>query len=315
MELLEKDAFLGCFAVLHYGDIKITEKCINSLLKLNQIQDCLIVILDNDIRGNAREDLLKKYQFFPNIQFIKTEEKCGFSKANNYLYKQCIQYNSNFIAMLNNDIEIHQVDFIDRLIQIIRQNKYYIVGPDIYKKSTDEHQSPMELSYPGVDRLNHTLIRECYDILENDSSVNKLIKQRRKIVLAHKCFPKFLFSIYRYMSQGAVMTSRYKQPHEDCILCGACLIFTNKFIKKEKIVFDPETEFYFEEMILGLRCKAKGYKTLFTPQLKVYHKHAASTLQDAQSAIDYERTVAKRTLEAFEVLKQCEETNYFSRSS
>ena len=87
MVLLEKDGFLGCFAVLHYGDIKITANCINSLLKLNQIQDCLIVILDNDIRGNAKEDLLKKYHFFPNIQFIKMEEKCGFSKANNLFIK------------------------------------------------------------------------------------------------------------------------------------------------------------------------------------------------------------------------------------
>ena len=88
----EKDSFLGCFGVLHYGDIEVTKKCIDSLLKLNKIQDCLIMILDNDLRTNAKEDFYRMYQSFSNIQFIKTEEKCGFSKANNYLYKQCLSY-------------------------------------------------------------------------------------------------------------------------------------------------------------------------------------------------------------------------------
>lgn len=311
--LSERDSFLGCFGILHYGDIEVTEKCINSLLKLNKIQDCLIMILDNDLRRNAKEYFSKTYQSFANIQLIKTEEKCGFSKANNFLYKQCLSYNFKFIAMLNNDIEIHQIDFIDKLMQIIKQEKYYIIGPDVYKQSTDDHQSPLELYYPGVESINNRMIRECHDVLENDDSANKLIKQKERIVLAHKYLPNFVFYIYRCISQGTTTALRYKQPHEDCILSGACLIFTNKFIKQEKIAFYPETEFYFEEMILGLRCMAKGYKTLFAPQLKVYHKHAASTLQDMKSAIDYERTVAKRMVEAFEVLKKCEEPHFFMK--
>ena len=306
-----KKSYLGCFGILHYGDINVTKKCIDSLLKLNKIHGCLIMILDNDLRTNVKEDFERLYQSFSNIRLIKTEEKCGFSKANNYLYKQCLLYNLKFIAMLNNDIEIQQIDFIDKLMQIIEQNKYYIIGPDVYKKSTDDHQSPLELSYPGVENINNTIICKCRDILENDDSVNKLIKQKKNIILAHKYLPDFLFYIYRCISQGTTMALRYRQSHEDCILSGACLIFTNKFIKQEKIAFYPETEFYFEEMILGLRCKAKGYKTLYTPLLKVHHKHAASALQDAKSLIDYERTAAKKMMESFEILKKCEETEFF----
>ena len=308
---LERDSFLGCFGILHYGDIEVTRKCIHSLSKLDKIQDCLIMILDNDLRTDVKEDFSEMFHYFLNIQLVKTKEKCGFSKANNYLYKQCLLYNLKFIVMLNNDIEIHQIDFIDKLMQIIRQEKYYIIGPDIYKKSTDDHQSPLALSYPGVESINHTMIHQCRDILENDDSVNKLIAQKKRIILAHKYVPNFLFYIYRCISQGFTVALRYKRPHEDCILSGACLIFTNKFIMQEETAFYPETEFYFEEMILGLRCKSKGYKTLFTPTLKVYHKHAASALQDAKSLIDYERTAAKRMLESFEILKKCEETNYF----
>lgn len=310
--MLEKKSILGCFGILHYGDIEVTKKCINSLLNINQIKDCLIVILDNDLRRNAKEELSGIFKTFSNIQLIKTEEKCGFSKANNYLYKYCLAYDLKFIAMLNNDIEIYQMDFIDKLMQIIKQEKYYIIGPDIYKKSTGEHQSPIELSYPGVDSINNgIMLSGCRNILENDDSVHKVIKQKRNIVLAHKYLPDCLFTIYRCINQGVEMALRYKQSHEDCILSGACLIFTDKFIMQEKIAFYPETEFYFEEMILGLRCKEKGYKTLFTPKLKVYHQHAASVLYDIKSLVDYERTVARRMLESFEVLKKCEKTKDF----
>ena len=311
--LTKRESILGCFGILHYGNVGVTEKCIDSLLKLNKIQDCMIIVLDNDLRANAKEELSRKYQSYSNIQVIKTEEKCGFSKAINYLYIKCKTYNLKFIAMLNNDIEVHQFDFIDILMKIIEQKKYCIIGPDIYKQSTDEHQSPFELSYPGVERINNKIILECRDILENDNSVNRLIKEKKKIVLAHKYLPSFLFYVYRCMSQGVEIASRYKYPHEDCIMSGACLIFTIEYIKQEEIAFYPETEFYFEEMILGLRCKRKGYKTLYTPQLKVYHKHAISTLQDSKSVIEYERTVAKRMLESFEVLKKYEKENQFRR--
>ena len=146
----ERDSFLGCFGILHYGDIEVTKQCINSLLKINRIQDCLIMVLDNDSRDNAKEKLLDIYKSIPNIRVLKTEGQCGFSKANNYLYKQCISYDLLFVALLNNDIEIHQKEFIDNLMDVIQLNKYYIIGPDVYKPSTREHQSPLALYYPGV---------------------------------------------------------------------------------------------------------------------------------------------------------------------
>ena len=239
--VLGKDSILGCFGILHYGDIEVTKKCINSLLKLNHIQECLILILDNDLRRNAKEELFRMFKSFSNILLIKSKEEGGFSKANNYLYKHCLSYDPKFIAMLNNDIEIHQIDFIDNLMQIINRKKYYIIGPDIYKKSTGEHQSPMDLSYPGVDSINNgILLRGCRDILENDDSVYKVIKQKKNIVLAHKFLPDFLFLIYRCINQGTQIALKYKRPHEDCILSGACLIFTDKFIKQEKTAFYPE---------------------------------------------------------------------------
>ena len=309
--VLEKSRYLGCFAILHYGDIEVTEQCVNSLLTLNQIQDCLIMILDNDLRGNAQDKFLNMYKSLSNIRLIKTEEKCGFSKANNYLYKQCKLYNLQFIAMLNNDIEIYQKDFIDNLIEIINLNKYYIIGPDVYKTSTREHQSPLALYYPGVESINNNIMYMYREMSQSDKAINKFIKQKKVIELAHRYLPERIFSLYRSIRRMNTAPLNYTQSYEDCILSGACLIFTNKFINREDRAFNPETEFYFEEMIIGLKCKTNGYKTLYTPKLQVYHKHASSSLKEAKSQIDYEKIVANRMIASFEILKKCEETNYF----
>lgn len=307
----ERDSFLGCFGILHYGDIEVTKQCINSLLKINRIQDCLIMVLDNDSRDNAKEKFLDIYKSIPNIRVLKTEGQYGFSKANNYLYKQCISYDLLFVALLNNDIEIHQKEFIDNLMDVIQLNKYYIIGPDVYKPSTREHQSPLALYYPGVESINKNVLCSYREMLQNDDVVKKYIRQKNIIELAHKYLPDFLFTLYRSFSRMDAVPLNYKKSYENCIISGACIIFTNKFIKRENKAFDPETEFYFEEMIIGLRCKIKGYKTLYTPSLKVYHKHAVSSLKEAKSQIAYEKIVANRMISSFEVLKKCEETNYF----
>lgn len=309
---LQKNGYLGCFGILHYGDVEVTKQCVNSLLKLNQIQDCLIMILDNDLRMNAKEEFLSMYKSISNVQVIKTEEKCGFSKANNYLYKNCISYNLKFIAMLNNDIVIYQKNFIDNLIKEIKLNIYYIIGPDVYKPSTCEHQSPIALHYPGVESINNNIMYIYRAMLESDDAIKRFIKQKKVIELAHKYLPEFIFSLFRKISHMNTAPLSYTQAYEDCILSGACLIFTDKFINNEEKAFYPETEFYLEEMIIGLRCKIKEYKTLYTPMLKVYHKHAVSSLKEEKSQFDYEKTVANRMMSSFEVLKKYEETEYFS---
>lgn len=305
--VVKRNEYLGCFGVLHYGDVDVTVQCVNSLLKLSQIQDCLILILDNDLRKNAKDFFLQKYQSLPNIQVEKTEEKCGFSKANNYIYKFCKKYNMQFIAMLNNDIEIHQKGFINILIGIVNLDKYFLIGPDVYKTSTHEHQSPLALYYPGIESINKNIMPAYREMIINDDIVNRVVKQKKIVEFAHKYLPNFAFVLYRSFCKVDAAPKRYSKSYEDCILSGACLIFTKKFINKEDVAFFPETEFYFEEMIMGLRCKINEYKTLYTPKLKVHHKHAVSSLKDAGFQFEHERTVASRMVAAFEVLKMYEE--------
>ena len=51
---------------------------------------------------------------------------------------------ASFIIVLNNDIEFVQTDFLIRLEDIWKTKSCHILGPDIIRRSTGEHQNPMD---------------------------------------------------------------------------------------------------------------------------------------------------------------------------
>lgn len=296
----------SCFGILHYGDIRITIRCIESLLRLKHIEECLIIVYDNDLGSDIKTSLSEYFGSIPNIKVISDGKKHGFSVANNALYSYCKRYDFQFLGILNNDIEIYQKNFIDILIQKIQEDKYYIIGPDIYKKETDDHQSPLAIDYPGIKKIYDQLIKPSLLISSDIKTAMNAVIEKQRIEKAHRYLPRIFFTLYRSITQGKNYSVRYSKEHENAILSGAALFFTEKYLKVEDKAFYPVTEFYFEEMILGLKCKEKNYRTLYTPDLKVYHKHAVASLADAGSSLKYEQIVAKRMIESFEVLKKYE---------
>ena len=73
------------------------------------------------------------------------------------------------------------------------------------------------------------------------------------------------------------MFFKYKNPVENPVLMGACLIFCPEFVSKLDEVFMPETQFYYEELILAQRCKQLNLKTLYTLELKILYYDGAAT--------------------------------------
>ena len=68
--------------------------------------------------------------------------------------------------------------------------------------------------------------------------------------------------------------ANYSQSQKDIVPFGACLIFTPLFVEKEEKAFEPETQFFYEEYILTLRCQQKGYNIVYDPSMSVKHEAA-----------------------------------------
>lgn len=91
------------------------------------------------------------------------------------------------------------------------------------------------------------------------------------------------------------------QLQTDVIPFGACLIFTPLFAEKEEKAFDPETQFFYEEYILALRCRRKNYKIVYDPSMTVYHESGAATKKSYSTEKKRIRFMLEKTAAACEV--------------
>ena len=186
---------LGCFTVLHYGNSDVTKRCVDSLLKLNRINECKILILDNDLRFDYKEEFDKLYSSCENIHTFKSKSNWGFTEANNFLYTEAKKFNPKFIVVLNNDIEILQKDFIGLLIEKIKLDKYYVIGPDIFKPSTLDHQSPLEDKPYDLKKIDSEVYPGLINIIDGQTISKNQVILNNLYISFYKYCPKFLLKV------------------------------------------------------------------------------------------------------------------------
>lgn len=262
-----EESLIVSFVILHFGDWKVTDNCVQSILKMQRQEQIRIVIVDNDIKKPIAERKLlqEHYEANTTIHVIQIFENGGFSYANNIGYSYAReQQNASFILVLNNDIEFLQVDFIEKLEQAYLNNPCHILAPDIVKASTKEHQNPMDTRIRTKEEAEYT------------------IRMNR---IALKWYPVLYPVLYlqnKYSEKKSLENKRkneeyYNRIQQNIVPFGACLIFTPQFVQAEAKAFDPETNFYYEEYILTLRCQRKGYEIIYVSQLNLLHESGKAT--------------------------------------
>ena len=253
-----------CFVILHYGNHTVTQRCVDSILNLKHNSNIHIVIVDNDCEKNDDDRLLSKgeYKNKDNIDIITVKEKMGFSLANNKGYEFAREHiEPEVIIMANNDITFEQEDFIERIQKFKDNNSFHILSPDIIDNNTGMHQSPIAVAGRTNAQLNYTIVMNyiCLFMLPVIYPVLKSNEERNK----------------KNISQ---LTNNYSTDiHDNIVPCGACIIVSSDFIKNEKKMFWPETNFYYEEYILYERCKNNNYTIIYNPDIKVIHGDGVST--------------------------------------
>ena len=249
------------FVILHYKDADVTDTCVQSVLRMDQQERIRIVIVDNDLHESPehRRLLRDRYAGVSNIYVIQIEENGGFSYANNKGYAFAREtLKASFVVAANNDIEFDQKDFLQRLDDVYREHSCHVLGPDIVRRRTGEHQNPMDTRLRTRKEAEYTI-------------------RMNKFALKLYCFLYPVLYLNNKISQRLILRKSIKEEfyadkQTNIIPCGACLLFTPDFVKKEEKAFDPETEFYYEEYILALRCKKKNYRIVYDPSLIVWHE-------------------------------------------
>ena len=170
------------FVILHYQNIDDTINCINSIKKLQGLDNNYkIILVDNKSPNNTGKELEKKYINDSNIETILLEKNYGFSKANNIAFKKAKEYNPEVVLVLNNDIIFEDNNFLLNLSKICKNSKKYdIICPDIINLK-DEHQNPMKEKEMNIGKAYKNMLYEfLFYLLMNVYGIRNIVANRRK---------------------------------------------------------------------------------------------------------------------------------------
>jgi GT2 family glycosyltransferase len=118
--------------ILHYGEQEDTLECLDSLRKLDY-PNFEVLAIDND--PNHR---LGDLNFSYKITKLVNAENFGFAGGDNVGIKYALENGADYVLLLNNDTVI-QPGFLKILVEAgEKDEKIGILGPMIYKLSTNE---------------------------------------------------------------------------------------------------------------------------------------------------------------------------------
>lgn len=247
-----------CYVILHYKTDEDTIECVYSILHSDA--ESKIVIVDNASNNGSIERIQKVLQNEKRVHIVRNVYNMGFATGNNVGYEYAKNIlNADFIAISNNDIIIDTLNLPIVVYEIYVRTKFYVLGPDIVSLVDGGHQNPMKESYNSTREVEKEIMRYKLLLLLSRLRIYDLIKPNHKVRTgsSRKLIPTDIV--------------------DNVMVHGSFVIFSPIFIEKEKISFRTGTFLYTEEAILRKYCDNQGYKMIFAPTVKVFHKEDSST--------------------------------------
>lgn len=254
---MDKSVKVG-YVILHYQTWKETCDCVESIKKIKDKTD-VILIIDNCSPNNSGEMLQEKYKDEEDIVTFRNPENAGFAKGNNIGFRLAkYEYGCDFIILLNNDTLILQENFRQRMIEAYNQYHYAVMGPKILQKDgTVNKTSP---SQPIHTNLFRARIGQCSNYIRYILSV-------------------FGLDIWlgRLIDKPSESVNYIDEYQENVQISGCCMIFSQEYISKFEGL-NENTFMYLEEILLYIRVRNSALKIIYNPELEIIHLEDAATL-------------------------------------
>ena len=253
------------FLILHYNTIEDTIKCINSIKKYEE--DSEIVIVDNSSPNNSGKELEEKYKNDSKVKVILSEKNLGFAKGNNLGFEYIKQnMDVEFIAMINNDTYLLDYNFSNIVEKEYNRSKFAVMGPKILLPNNKVN--PIQKKMITKRQLKNKLIRMKVMYYCNFFGIEIL----------YNYLKKFLFKVIHKDKIGLEKnySNDVDERQENVVLHGAFLIFSRQYIDKFDGL-DDRTFMYMEEKILFNRLQKNNLKSVYNPDLVIFHNEDSST--------------------------------------
>lgn len=251
------------FVILHYNALSDTIECIDSIKKCVGA-DCAIVVVDNKSPNGTGAELEERYKGDAQVTVILNEKNEGFARGNNVGFRYAKEnQNPDFIVMLNNDTLILQNDFAALVEKEYAQTQFAVLGPVIQTPHKPYSSNPGPSKLPSEKWFRKYLLK---------NKVKLVLNYMFGLDLFYEWLVRKVFGEKDKKFDESLLAHRA----ENVVLHGSCLIFSKDYISKFEGLND-RTFLYQEERLLFLRLQQNHLKSVFSPNIEIFHKEDAAT--------------------------------------
>lgn len=258
--------------ILNWNGVKDTIQCLKSVDSLRSTDYSLnVVIVDNastddsvgqiekylrsfasdtdkiSIKGAVRVSQISNNLRKTQYKFIKNQTNLGFAGGNNVGIRYAMKNKADYVLLLNNDTTVDK-GLVAELLKVARKYPdagaispqiYFTKGFEFHKKRYKKSELGKVVWYAGGDMDWENVYGTNHGVDEVDAG-------------------------------------QFDKVRETDFVTGACVMFSVKALKKVGM-FDERYYLYLEDVDLSVQMKQKGWKVLFAPKAKLWHKVAQSS--------------------------------------
>lgn len=201
-----------------------------------------VYVVDNTQSAELKEKLAKH----PQAAYIESPGNIGFAAGNNLGLKRAIDDGVDIVVMINNDTIVPEDLILNILASPIVEKSTGAVGGLIYFAKGFEFEDKYKKEDLGKVVWYAGGEYDWNNVYASHIGVNEV-------------------------DQG-----QFDDVRETDFITG-CLFITKAEVLKKVGLFDERYCLYFEDSDLGMRIKKAGYKLIFDPNIKLWHKVAQSS--------------------------------------
>ncbi len=264
--------FKVVFVVLNYMNYDDTAECVDSICENIDTDRFHIVIVDNNSPDGSGRQLKKRFTGNKYVTVLLNDENEGVSKGwNNGICYAKENFTFDFLAVPNNDTLFIEKEFCKKLDEEYKKSEFAVLGPMVLTPEGRCDDNP-------IFDTPYTREKALYDIKQHEKKIKQLKSGtyslcRRWRGIVRKFNRKAYANPYirNNRKEGFFL---YRQ--ENVVLHGCFFVLSKRFFEKFEML-DVRSFMYAEEDILYMHVIHEGLKTVYLPDIKIYHKGDRST--------------------------------------
>jgi glycosyltransferase involved in cell wall biosynthesis len=234
-----KDKPLVSIIIPTYDMREYVERCVTSILQKTTYKNYEIILVENGSKKRSTFDYYRSLKGEEKVTVIKWDKnkRFNYSEVCNFGVEHS---KGEYLLMLNNDTEVLEPAWIERMLSFAQQPDVGAVGAQLlFPNNTYQHVGVVVGIGSELPVANHPFTGS--DVQSNDDFKDLFVQSIR----------------------------------ECAGVTAACLMVARDKFEKVK-GFDPSLRVTFNDVDLCLKLLAEGWHNLYLPQVRLYHHESVS---------------------------------------